>query len=251
MVVLIPMALAVIVGIVVGLILQQREATEEAARLHPEPVAKIDIAPPPTPTPGPREQIEEAVAAFKAGDLEGARRLLANMDLVQAAAPSGWELAGLLEEKNGNMTDAMDFYSQGIASAPSEGLYYRRALLRRENEELDLALEDLDQGLAIASTDIVISNERILLLIQMGHKEQAAKELNVLNALRADIRRRIFALSGIALENGEFVKGANLLKLGKKSVAPQIFEQMLKNPVISRHQGQAEILPFYISNVTK
>ena len=189
------------------------------------------------------------MVAFRAGDLRRAQNLLDEADLSRAGSPLGWELAGLLQEQSGRKAGALDFYSRGIAAGPSEGLYYRRALLYRASDDLELALADMDRALAISPVDIVISNERLLLLVQLGRKEQVSKELNALNSLGIDARGRIFALSGIAMENKEFSQGASLLAAGKKSVPPQVFEQMLKNPVIFRHQARPEIIPFYISNL--
>ena len=51
------------------------------------------------------------------------------------------------------------------------------------------------------------------------------------------------------LEKGDYGQAANLLGLGKRAVAPEVFEQMLKNPVISRHQSRPEIMGFFFSNL--
>ena len=148
------------------------------------------------------------------------------------------------------MTAALNIYTRGIAANPSEGLYYRRALIYRGKEDFHRALDDMDRALGLSPVDIVISNERLLLLIQMRKTEQAGKELNELNSLGMDARGRIFALCGISLENHDFSQAANLLEIGRKSVPSQVFEQMLKNPVIARHQMRPEIMPFYFGNIS-
>ena len=54
---------------------------------------------------------------------------------------------------------------------------------------------------------------------------------------------------GMALEKGDYGQARNLLGIGKRTVAPEVFEQMLKNPVISRHESRPEIMPFFFSNI--
>jgi len=254
MVIFFPLAALIVGGIVWLLFVQQRDAAKGASTIN-NPLSVPVTMPKPTPTPtprtGPRESIEGAILAFKSGDLEGARRLLAEVNLNRAGSPFGWELAGLLKEREGDKKAALDFYSGGIAATPSEGLHYRRALLLRESGAFDLALRDMDRAMALAPSDIVLSNERLLLLIQMGRKKQVGEELKALDILGSEVGGRIFALCGIAMENGEFSRAGNLLAQGKNAVTPQVFDQMLKNPVLSRYQTQPQILPFYISNLSR
>lgn len=200
---------------------------------------------------GPEEKIDKAILAFSSGDVDGARKLLSEVDLQHHGSAAAWELAGLLKQADGDSKAAMNLYTQGLALSPSERLYYRRALLYRENGDLRHALEDLNKAAAHAPNDIMISNERLLLLVQIGRKDLADKELKALNArdAQSDPGGWIFALCGVALENGEYDKAGRLLGLGKKAVPAEVFEQMLKNPVISRQQTRPEILPYYIRNL--
>ena len=255
MAIMIPLALAALVGIAGALYFRSQQIANGEARPMPLAVARAEPTAGSltnaTPGVGHQHRVEDAVSAFQAGDIVEARKLLAAADLDRAGSSFGWELAGLLKEQEGKMIDAMDFYSRGIAATPAEGLYYRRAILRRARGEFELALGDMDHAAALSPADIVVTNERLLLLVQMGRKEQAARELNAMNSYATDAKGRIFALIGIALENGDYSQGASLLELGKKSVPPQVFEQMLRNPVLSRHQTRPEILPFYISNLPR
>ena len=258
MVILLPIALLGLGGIGVLLVVQHGRDDSNAKdllllrdmTLEPVP-GSVPPAAPAVASAGSRNNIEGAVLAFRSGDQEGARKILAGIDLEKTGSPFGWELAGLMREREGDKKAALDYYSRGIALMPSEGLYYRRALIHRESGEFESALGDMNRAMALAPADIVISNERILLLVQMGRKDQAGEELKALNVLGNEASGRIFALCGIALENGDFSQGGNLLALGKKAVAAQVFEQMLKNPVISRYQGRPEIMPFYISNMAR
>ncbi len=199
----------------------------------------------------PEERIEKAILAYSAGDTGGAEKLLTGVDLRRHGSAGAWELAGLLKQAAGDRKAAGEFYTQGIALFPSEGLYYRRALLYREDEALSQALEDMNKAAAHSPDDVVISNERLLLLLQIGRKDLVEKELQQLNSRDAGSSPGawIFAMCGVALENGEYDKAARLLGLAKKSVPPQIFGQLLKNPVLVRQQTRPEILPFYISNL--
>ena len=95
----------------------------------------------------------------------------------------------------------------------------------------------------------VFSNERILLLIQMGRKAQAGAEMKALSDRGGEADGWIFGFCGMALEKGDCGQAKNLLGIGKRTVAPEVFEQMLKNPVISRHQSRPEIMPFFFSNI--
>ena len=173
------------------------------------------------------------------------------MDLAQAASPKAWELAGILKENAGDSRAAMEIFSRGIAAAPSEWLFYRRAVLHRTNGEFDLALDDMDRATANPPVDHLLSNERLLLLIQMGRQDQARAELQALNARNAEPAGWIFGLCGMALQNGEYQEAGRLLTSGKQSANPTAFQQILKNPVLSRHQTRPELMPFYFSNLPK
>ena len=203
-------------------------------------------------TPDSTEKIvKKALSSFLSGDKGRARQLLAGVDLAQAASPSAWELAGMLKEDAGDSRGAMEIYSRGIAAAPSEWLFYRRAILHRASSEFDLALDDMDRATATPPAHHLLSNERLLLLIQMGRQDQARAELQALKARNAEPSGWIFGLCGMALQDGEYQKAGRLLASGKQSVDPSVFQQILNNPVLSRHQAHPEIMPFYFSNLHK
>ncbi len=196
-----------------------------------------------------RERIQAAVAAYQSGDRETARTQLAGVDLSRAASAPAWEVAGLLKEFEGDKRSAEDCYSRGLVLAPSAGIYYRRALLRRGDEDFPRALEDLDRAVALSPENIVFTNDRLLLLIQMGSKDRAGAEMKALSDRGGSAGGWIFGFCGMALENGDYRKAASLLARAKKSVPPHVFAQMLMNPVIARHQSRPEILPFFFTNL--
>jgi len=212
----------------------------------PGPIATP--AEPPSDTPD--KIIRDAILAFKSGEKDRAGQLLARVDLAKAASPPAWELAGMLKAAAGDSAAAMEIYSRGIASNPSEGLYYRRAILHRDAGEFDLALDDMDRATARPPVHALLSNERLLLLIQMGRQDQARAELQSLNARKADSAGWIFGLCGMALDNGEYAEASRLLAAAKLSADPAVFQQILKNPALSRHQARPELMPFYFSNLS-
>jgi len=199
----------------------------------------------------PEKIIKKAVSSFLSGEKDRAKQLLARVDLAQAASPPAWELAGMLKEDAGDSRGAMEIYSRGIAAAPSEWLFYRRAILHRASGEFDLALDDMDRATASPPVHHLLSNERLLLLIQMGRQDQARAELQALNARNAEPAGWIFGLCGMALQDGKYQEAGRLLASGKQSADPSVFQQILKNPVLSRHQARPELMPFYFSNLQK
>ena len=208
--------------------------------------------PPPEESPDtPDKIVKDAILAFKSGEKDRASQLLAGVDLAQAASPPAWELAGMLKADAGDRQAAMEIYSRGIAAAPSEGLFYRRAILHRDIGELDLALDDMDRATARPPVHALLSNERLLLLLQMGRTDQARAELQALNARNADPAGWIFGLCGMALQNGEYQQAGRLLASAKQSADPAVFQQILNNPALSRHQFRPELMPFYFSNLPK
>jgi tetratricopeptide (TPR) repeat protein len=208
--------------------------------------------PPPEESPDtPDKIVKDAILAFKSGEKDRASQLLAGVDLAQAASPPAWELAGMLKADAGDRQAAMEIYSRGIAAAPSEGLFYRRAILHRDIGELDLALDDMDRATARPPVHALLSNERLLLLLQMGRIDQARAELQALNARNADPAGWIFGLCGMALQNGEYQQAGRLLASAKQSADPAVFQQILNNPALSRHQFRPELMPFYFSNLPK
>jgi len=208
---------------------------------------------PPTPTPVPdipAERIAAALLAFRSGDSAGAAKSLEGVDLAKARSAPAWELAGMLKEAAGDKPAAMEIYSGGIASAPSEGLYYRRAVLLRKKGELERAFDDMDRANSRPPVHSLLANERLLLLIQLGRKDRAREELKALADRGADPAGWIFARCGIALEDGDFAEGARLLGRAKETTEPAVFQQILTNPVLVRHQSRRELLRFYFSNIS-
>ena len=196
-----------------------------------------------------QKRIAAAVKIFMSGDRPGARDLLSGVDLVKANSAPAWELAGLLKEFEGDNKAAEDYYTRGIGLTPTGGLFYRRAVLRRTAGNFPQSLEDMDRAEKMMPENPVFSNDRILLLIQMGRKAQAGAEMKALSDRGGEADGWIFGFCGMALEKGDCGQAKNLLGIGKRTVAPEVFEQMLKNPVISRHQSRPEIMPFFFSNI--
>ena len=199
----------------------------------------------------PEKIIKEEIRDFLSGNKDRAKQLLAEVDLVKVASPPAWELAGMLKEDAGDSPAAMEIYSRGIAAGPSEGLFYRRAILHRNIGEFDLALADMDRATASPPVHHLLSNERLLLLIQMGRLDQAHAELQALTTRNVDPAGWIFGLCGMALQNREYQEAGRLLASAKQSADPTVFQQILKNPVLSRHQARPELMPFYFSNLSK
>jgi len=256
------LALAV-VGIMAVIKMRSFEEPTEPrqARHMPEGIAKAESHPAgirkavPTPTPAPKtptEIISAAVSSFQTGNYELATSLLASVDLDKDGSSLGWELAGLLSENVKNREEAYKIYSRGISMAPSASLYYRRALLNRENGEPEAAVKDFESAIQRAPADIVISNERLLFLIRIGRGRQVQEELKRFTASpgKADARSWIFAQSALAMEDGHYARAAQLLAEAKRAVDPRIFEVILKNTVISSHMAHPEVMPFYIRNIS-
>jgi hypothetical protein len=211
--------------------------------------ARTQVVPALPPSDPYQKRIVAAVKIFMSGDRPGARDLLSGVDLVKANSAPAWELAGLLKEFEGDNNAAGDYYTRGIGLTPTGGLFYRRAVLRRTAGNFPQALEDMDRAEKMMPENPVFSNERILLLIQMGRKAQAGAEMKALSDRGGEADGWIFGFCGMALEKGDYGQAKNLLGIGKRTVAPEVFEQMLKNPVISRHQSRPEIMPFFFSNI--
>jgi len=233
-----------------------RQAGPVVPAITPGPAASATPAPAPPevvsalpPSDPYQDRIAAAVKTFMSGDRSGARDLLEGIDLVKANSAPAWEMAGQLKEFDGDKKAAEDLYTRGIGLSPTGGLFYRRAVLRRTAGELPKALEDMERAVNMTADNPVFSNDRILLLIQMGRKEQAGSEMKVLSDRGGDSSGWAFGFCGMALERGDYGLAAKLLTLAKRSVPPEVFEEMLRNPVISRHQSRPEIMPFFFSNI--
>lgn len=200
-----------------------------------------------------RKEIDEASRLFLSGDVDAARRILLHVDLEGAQSAAGWELAGMLEEAVGNTQSAMAQYSRGLGIRPSGSLYWHRARLLRQRGDLAPAMKDMDLAAAAAPRDITISNERLLLMVQAGLADQANTEIKALreHGGTENAAAWIFGLCGVALQNGEFPEAKKILDIAKASVQPQIFDHMLKDPLLVRHMARPEITEFYFSNLPK
>lgn len=206
-----------------------------------------------SPAASARKGIADASRLFSAGDAAAARSVLLQVDLEGAHSAEGWELAGMLEEAVGNSPSALTQYTKGLAIKQSAALYWHRARLLRQQGDFTAAMKDMDLAAGAAPMDIAISNERLLLMVQAGLGDQAGAEIKTLSgpAGAGNTGAWIFGLCGIALQNGEYSEANKLLGVAKASVPPQIFDHMLKDPVIVRHMALPEISEFYLSNLPK
>ncbi|MFZ4778099.1 MAG: tetratricopeptide repeat protein [Terrimicrobiaceae bacterium] len=200
-----------------------------------------------------RKKIDEAVRHFLEGDLKAARGVLLRVDLEKARSAEGWELAGMLEEAAGKRESALAQYTKGLTIRQSGALYYHRARLLREQGDLASAMTDMDLAAARAPMDILISNERLLLMVQAGLVNQANAEIKKLreNGGSGSSGAWLFGLCGIALQNGEYSEARKILDVVRPSVPSKIFDRMLKDPVLVRHMARPEITAFYLSNLPK
>ena len=221
------------------------DVVDKQAIRHYEPLVEVK-----KPVDPVKVGVEAAVAAFKAGDNAEAARLLEKIDLAKANSAPAWELSGMLKEASGDKPGAMDCYSRGIAAAPSEGLFYRRAVLYRTQGMLESALADLTSATSRPPVHMLLSNERLLLLIQMGREDQVRREIDdgILHSSSPD--GWCFALAALALEAGNYPEGARLLALAKQSVPPGVFQQVLLSPVFIRYQSEPAVMRFYFGNTS-
>ncbi len=240
----IPLCLLTAAGIGISIYLSPSPPTAPAA----EPSAPLPLLPA---KPTLSDRVAKAKKAYESGDADSALFGLAKIDLEKAQAPVGWELAGLLREKEGDKIGAFEAYTKGLSTNPSSGLFYRRALVYRDWENLPAALGDLDAADHMDPHDPLYTNERYLLLLQMGLKDEVRAELTgfITSGVRTDTREWIFALAAIALENEQYADAAESLAACREAFPPGIFLKILKNPVIQRYQARPEILPFYINNI--
>jgi len=229
---------------------ERQEAPTVVDHAAPTPTAPVSAAAPPPPgeEESPQKRTEKALHAYVDGNIEEARRLLAGINLERTKSSMAWELAGLIEAASGNPQAAEDKYDLGLALAPSAGLYYRKFLIAREKGNYDQALKSIENAAELAPRDVVVSNERLLLLIQMGRKEQVRTEITTpLSAgIKTDKRAWIFALAGLALEQGDTSEAAKMLAFGQKALDEAAFRQILNNPVLARYQNDPKIFPFYL-----
>ena len=243
--IVLPVSLLLAAGVAVAIFLSHSRPAAPAASA--EPVAPLPLLPT---KPTTAELVNKAKKAYESGDAERALFGLAKIDLSKAHSPVGWELAGLLREKEGDQTGAFEAYSKGISSNPSADLFYRRALVYRAWQNLPAALGDLDAANRMDPHDPLYTNERYLLLIQMGLKDKVRAELTgfITSGVRTDTKEWIFALAAIALENAQYDDATETLAACRDAFSSGLFVKILKNPVMQRYQARPEIFPFYINN---
>jgi len=253
--VLLPISAAALIGLAAVLYEQEQnlhrrvidESGETSLRLS---LARTELAPEVDAAEAQayRPLIDKALLAFRSGDLDGTKRHLSGVDLNLAASSEAWMLAGLIQEAEGDIRSASDIYSRGIASTPSGGLFYSRALLHRANGELAPALEDLEKAADLSPSDILIRNDRLLLLLQMRQIDRVESELGRLaaNPGMQDRRSRIFAMAGMAMEKGDWDKGASLVADARALVSPEVFDHLMHDPAILKHRARPELASFFI-----
>lgn len=198
-------------------------------------------------SPDARKAIAEASRLLSCGDPAAARGILLQVDLEKARSAEGWELAGMLEEIAGNKGSAMKQYTRGLAVRESAILYLHRARLHRQGGEFAPAMSDMDLAEDRAPMDAAISNERLLLMVQAGLADRVSAEIRAHGS--GSSGGWIFGLCAIAMQNGEYSEAGKLLGIARESVPQNIFDQMLKDPILVRHMSQPQIAPFYLKNL--
>lgn len=250
LVIIVPLVLIVVGGGGYYLVQRQKKETkEDVARVLPDlpPTEKPVMPTPPPETPAQR--LDRAAAAYKRGNTEEAARILAEVDLDEVNSPVGWALAGLLQAEAGNNDGAIDFYTQGINKTPSAELYYRRALLYRQARNMKEAYADFLKASDLSPTDIVLTNERILTLIQLGRKEEARDLATALVQTDGTARSWIFGLAGLALEQQQYPEAAELLERARTLVDERTYRTLLDSPALSNYQNRPEIMEFFLQNI--
>ena len=101
-----PLCLLAMAGIGVAIFLSHSQPAAPA-----EPSAPLPLLPAKPTTP---ELIDKAKKAYESGNTDSALFGLAKVDLAKAGSPVGWELAGLLREKEGDKTGAFEAYSLSL-----------------------------------------------------------------------------------------------------------------------------------------
>lgn len=200
------------------------------------------------------EQLSAARTAFQEGDYAlAAQRLRAEFPGgVESMTPEALELLARIEEKLGNDGEALALYSRAIDSKPSGVLFYRRGVLHRKADRLKEAREDFDNAADLEPSDMLISNERYLLMIQMGDQPvvEEAIRLKMDLGLQSSKIGWAAALAAIALDKGNNDDAVMLLKALHSATDDQFFETLLANPVLIKYQNNPAVLPFFIQTST-
>lgn len=88
--------------------------------------------------------LEQAIYALSQGDLDKTETLLSEVTLNDNIVGILSDLNGLVELKRGNLTEAIDYFTESINEMPSFSLaYHNRAVAYKLNGEYDKAKEDL------------------------------------------------------------------------------------------------------------
>ncbi len=189
--------------------------------------------------------LTEAERAMEAGDLEGCRRALESVEWNDV--PQGWELAGRLAERDGDMEAAVSNYQKGLALHPTSGLHLRLALLLLKSGDAQSALPHLEAGHAMDPSNALVSNLRLLTLLHLGRKNEVEQEVSAWSAIGGDSAPWVFALAAVFFEHGDFQQGAGLLRLGRSTVDRATFDLLLDHPALASHANKPEVLAEILS----
>ncbi|MDA8744134.1 tetratricopeptide repeat protein [Rubripirellula amarantea] len=139
--------------------------------------------------PDNKEAIQmRASIRLDAGDIEGA---IGDLEKVLVEDPTNTAFAGSVIQKlvdRDRVAEARELVTKMLAAKPSEGMYRMRAILHREEGQLDEAMADLDKAIAMAPKD------PMTLLQRSG----LALERDDLRSAKADFRAAIQVMPLIA-----------------------------------------------------
>jgi tetratricopeptide (TPR) repeat protein len=209
-----------------------------------QPAGDLSPAGPPQPVVAAMD-LTEAERAMEAGDLEGCRRALESVNWKES--PLGWELAGRLAESNGDIRMAVSCYQKGLALGPTANLHLRLALVFLRGGDSPKALPHLETGCALDPSHALLSNLRLLTLLDVGRKNEVEQEVSAWSAIGGDSAPWVFALAAVFFEHGDFQQGAGLLRLGRSTVDAATFDLLLNHPALARHANMPEVLAEILS----
>jgi protein O-GlcNAc transferase len=160
-----------------------------------------------TASPAMPPYLQNAVAAFSDGDLDGSFQIL---EAARAAEPDNVKIVnnlGVFSAKAGRIDDAIEYFGKAAELDPSSyEAWFNKGLLLRDKSQLREARAALEQAVACRPTGAVGVTALAFVCIDLKQKADALKLLERAVELEPDLPERWSNLGSLCTEIGDYAR---------------------------------------------
>ncbi len=146
-------------------------------------------------------------------EYDEAERVLGTFD---GGSAEDAQLALIIASRGGDMAEAIRLINGAIEADPGKGLYYyeRAALLSKDPENTDDAIQDLNTSLSLNPEHLMSRRLLVTMHLRQGEKREAIRELNTMVSRHPDYAQGRLSLIQMHTAEGDMTRAKTLARAG-------------------------------------